>query len=189
MHSSTSTLLRAIVVPLVLGMIIDVIHPGLHAAGDYLIDIEGTLELEGAGVKMPRPEGDLAGSSKQYWVWFRYHKKGQLGPSSLDKGTPVIDGKFQISGLRSDLVYSVIVVRRLESSEFVGGYHDSAVPIRLPSSGPIEIQVFRSDSRSEQFIPKEKFELELVFNAGEGPVIPPVAFIFQGESVFLQSLS
>jgi hypothetical protein len=105
------------------------------AAGDYEIDIQGTLEILGpAGSSQSTPAPDEQDVS--YQVIFQYQEPGAAagpqGLSFLDRVAQVSEGKFEIKELRGNKVYRVTVERVVFSPSAPGGAVRELIPLDIP---------------------------------------------------------
>ncbi len=81
------------------------------AQDDAIIDLQGTLE---AGSKAAGSSDSASGKAEvRYQIIFQYFEEGSQGISPLDRSATIVDGHFQISGLKADKTYTVSVQREV----------------------------------------------------------------------------
>ena len=157
----------------------------VRAAGDYEIDIKGTLQI----IK-PSKSGEpvvLTGEPDvTYRIIFQYRDPSSEGVSFLDRAAQVTDGQFEIQGLRGDKVYRVNVERVIFDESLPGGRKVEIVPLSIPPDLFLE-----TPAAPDSATPPAPVEIELALAgaARTGEEGQALLFQYNGKEVRLATMT
>jgi hypothetical protein len=180
-----SALRRVPVFPFCAAVLSFLMTPGIAGAqvGAYQIDIQGSIEILGAGAAGdPRAmsEADVA-----YKVIFRYYDPSAgSGPSWQDREAQVADGRFEIYGLASSRVYSVTVQRQIFPRDTPGAVITEQIPLDIPA----DFFVQKSAPPGQPAAPVE-INLPIVSAEGIDTTKRSLSFFYNGTDLMVSALT